>query len=125
MKIPIELNLNAEDNKRRSYRVSVHETVDMTIGGKSFKVLDISTTGLAFETDSHIEGEINDVIICFSIDKKYRLKPKLRMSFCKEGRCGAEFINLSERASRVLSQLVIYLQKIQIRNDKKLQDIDE
>ncbi|MDO6512728.1 MULTISPECIES: PilZ domain-containing protein [unclassified Neptuniibacter] len=127
MKIPIELELSDDENRRNAYRAPVDDKVSMTIDDKPVTLLDISETGVAFETTDHLSGKIENAVILFTLDKSYRLKPALNVSFCGAGRCGAEFDGLSEKASLVLSELIIDIQKTRIRQaaEDKFQVIDK
>ncbi|MCP4597254.1 PilZ domain-containing protein [Neptuniibacter sp.] len=115
MKLPLELTLSDQENRRQAYRVSPGERVRMTIRDEPVKLLDISETGIAFESDDHIGDKLDEVVIFFTVRKSYRLKPKLKVMFNRNGHCGAEFVDLSERAHLALSELVIEIQKDRIR----------
>ncbi|WP_286239544.1 PilZ domain-containing protein [Neptuniibacter halophilus] len=122
MKIPLELKLTENENRRQAFRVEVDGEVNvrMTLNDHPVKLLDISATGVAFETDQQLSGDLQGVEIYFEVSKKYRLKPRLHVSFCANGRCGAEFNGLSERAHMALAELVVALQKARIRYERRL-----
>ena len=115
MKIPVVLDLSDDDNRRQAYRASVDDGVTMTIDNEPVVLLDISETGVAFVTDKTLSGRIENAVISFTLGKNYRLKPDLNVSFCGSGRCGAEFVGLSDKACLVLSELIIKIQKARIR----------
>lgn len=116
MKIPVELSLSETENRRQAYRVTTHERVAMTIDEDEAVLLDISETGIAFETDKVLSGTIDNAVLLFEVGgKKYRFKPQLHVTFCNKGRCGAEFKALSEKAHLALSELVVDIQKEEIR----------
>lgn len=115
MKIPVELALDEHENRRQAYRTPVDEKVKMTIAGESVSLLDISETGVAFEVDQELSGVIEDALIFFTLKKSCRLKPTLKVTFCSSGRCGAEFVGLSQRAHLALSELIVDIQKARIR----------
>lgn len=119
MKLPVELSLSGDENRRRAYRVATHERVTMTIQEQRVRLLDISETGIAFETDQVLSGAIEEAVLLFDVGgRKYRFKPKLNVTFCKRGHCGAEFRKLSEKAHLALSELVVDIQKTEIRAAK-------
>ncbi|WP_299177695.1 PilZ domain-containing protein [uncultured Neptuniibacter sp.] len=118
MKIPVVIDINEQENRRGAFRVEADGNVRMTINDEPVTLLDISETGIAFATEETLSGEIEGALILFETRKKYRFKPKLRVTFCARGRCGAEFIGLSERAHMALSELVVQLQKARIRHAK-------
>lgn len=116
MKVPVELNISEEENRRQAYRVGARQRVTMTIDEVECEILDISETGIAFKTDQPRTGAIDNAVLLFSVgDRRYRFKPKLNVTFSREGRCGAEFLALSDRAHLALSELVMDIQKEQIR----------
>lgn len=119
MKIPVELELSEHENRRQAYRTPVDEKVKMEIDGSRIVLLDISETGIAFETDEVMSGMIENALLYFTLRKSYRLKPKLKVSFCASGRCGAEFVGLSQRAHLALSELIVDIQKARIRQAKE------
>ena len=90
MKIPVELELSEHENRRQAYRTPVDEKVKMEIDGSRIVLLDISETGIAFETDEVMSRMIENALLYFTLRKSYRLKPKLKVSFCASGRCGAD-----------------------------------
>lgn len=125
MKIPVELELSEQENRRQAFRVEADGNVKMTIGDVAVELLDISATGVAFSTDQQLSGILEEAVIRFEVSKKYRMKPKLRVTFCRNGRCGAEFVGLSERAHIALSELVVYLQKARIRHEQALRRAED
>ncbi len=118
MQVPIDLPLTEEENRRQAFRIEADGNVNMTLAGQPVTLLDISETGIAFETEQTLSGELEDVSIVFKLRKTFRLKPCLRVTFCTKGRCGAEFVGLSERAHMALSELVVSLQKARIRHEQ-------
>ncbi len=118
MQVPIDLPLTEEENRRQAFRIEADGNVKMTLAGQPVTLLDISATGIAFETEQTLSGELEDVSIVFKLRKTFRLKPRLRVTFCAKGRCGAEFVGLSERAHMALSELVVSLQKARIRHEQ-------
>ncbi len=125
MKLPLELTLSDQENRRQAYRVVPGERVRMTIGDQPVKLLDISETGIAFESDDHFEDKLDDVVIFFTVRKSYRLKPTLKVMFNRNGHCGAEFVDLSERAHLALSELVIEIQKDRIRTAQEEKRVNQ
>jgi len=125
VKIPLELELTEQENRRRAFRTASDGRVKMTIAGEAVELLDISATGVAFKTEESYTGYLEEVLIHFKVSKKYRLKPRLKVTFSGKGRCGAEFEGLSERAHLALSELVVALQKEQIRQERALRQATE
>lgn len=125
MKIPVELELSNDENRRQAYRTPVGEKVRMTIDENEVVLLDISETGVAFQTDAVFSGMIENALIFFTLNKNYRLKPKLNVSFCGSGRCGAEFVGLSQRAHLALSELIVDIQKARIRQEREGRIFDD
>ncbi|WP_415904251.1 PilZ domain-containing protein [Neptuniibacter sp. QD48_55] len=125
MKIDIEIELSEDENRRQAFRAASSGQVKMTIGETTVELLDISSTGVAFKTDQTFSGYLEDVAILFKTHKKYRLKPRLKVSFCGKGRCGAEFEGLSDKAHMALSELVVSLQKELIRRERALREAAE
>ena len=125
MKPSFELEITDQENRRKAFRVETGGKVKMGIAGKQVSLLDVSESGVAFETEEILSGMIEDAVIVFETRKKYRLKPKLKVTFCRDGRCGAEFVGLSERAHMALSELVVQLQKARIRYELERQRMED
>ena len=119
MKNALKLTLDEHENRRKAYRTPVDEKVRMTIAGNSVVLLDISETGVAFETEKEFTGMIDEALIFFTLRKNCRLKPTLKVTFCASGRCGAEFVGLSQRAHLALSELIVDIQKARIRQKRE------
>jgi hypothetical protein len=119
MKDALTLTLDEHENRRKAYRTPVDEKVSMTIAGDAVVLLDISETGVAFETDQNFSGMIENALIFFTLKKNCRLKPTLKVTFCSSGRCGAEFVGLSQRAHLALSELIVDIQKARIRQQRE------
>lgn len=125
MKIPVELVLSEQENRRRAYRVQVSKQVQMMLAGEPLELLDLSEIGVAFKTEQHLDGDLEEVQILFTLDRPQRIKAQLRVTFCARGRCGAEFVGLNEREHLLLSALVVKLQKDQIRQERALRQQDD
>lgn len=124
IKPSFELEVTEQENRRKAFRVETSGKVKMAVDGQQVTLLDVSETGVAFETEQELSGMIENAIIVFETRKKYRLKPKLKVTFCRDGRCGAEFVGLSDRAHMALSELVVQLQKARIRYEIERQRLD-
>ncbi|PIE23615.1 MAG: hypothetical protein CSA60_04135 [Neptuniibacter caesariensis] len=117
IKPSFEVEVSEQESRRKAFRAEAGSNVKMAVDGKEVVLLDISETGVAFETDKPLSGVIEGVVIVFQTRKKYRLIPKLNVTFCDDGRCGAEFVGLSHKAHMALSELVVQLQKARIRHE--------
>ena len=121
MKIPLEFETSADENRRLAFRIATQDRVKMHLAGEQVVILDISETGIAFETDATLSGALKEVELFFQLgERKFKFTPQLEVTFCGQGRCGAKFGKLSERAHVILSELVVLLQKQQIRESQKL-----
>ena len=119
MKPSVLLHTDDEENRRRSFRAEVDQSVKVMVNGEPVDVLDISSTGIAFRSSDIHESDHCDLVIEFSLRKKYRIKPNLNILFCRHGRCGAEFVDLSDTLQLTLSELVVSLQKKAIQRLKE------
>lgn len=124
MQIPVVFN-SVEDNRRRCFRAEVDQGVWMHVDGEPVDVLDISAQGVAFRGQREPDDKLCDVQIEFVASKKYRLKPRLKVLFQRNGRCGAEFVGLSDRAQKALSELVVTLQKRAIHRLKEIERTEQ
>lgn len=77
MKIPLELKLTENENRRQAFRVEVDGEVNvrMTLNDHPVKLLDISATGVAFETDQQLSGDLQGVEIYFEVSKNTASNP--------------------------------------------------
>lgn len=121
MKIPLEFDTSEEENRRLAFRIATQDRVKMKLAGENVEILDISETGIAFATEAVLTGELTDAELFFYLgERKFKFTPQLEVTFCGKGRCGAKFGQLSERAHVILSELVVLLQKEQIRASQTL-----
>ena len=126
MTSPVLLHVDDEENRRRCFRVEVDQSVKVMVNGEPVEVIDISSTGIAFQSNDLHAPDVCDMAIEFSLRKKYRIKPNLKVLFCRSGRCGAEFVELPEKFQVALSELVVSLQKraIQRLQEERAQQLD-
>lgn len=126
MTSPVLLHADDEENRRRCFRVEVDQSVKVMVNGEPVDVLDISSTGIAFRLNDVHAPDVCYMAIEFSLRKKYRIKPNLKILFCRNDRCGAEFVELPEKFQIALSELVVSLQKraIQRLQEERAQQLD-
>ena len=110
-----------KSNKRQAVRVelSAKDPVRFAVAGQKAVIDNISESGIAFRVDEPIKDTKVPGILKFKIDKVYTLRMTVEILLCKEDSYRARFVGLSSQNSKLMSRLVLGLQKLHIRRRKQ------
>lgn len=110
-----------KSNKRQSVRVdlSAKDPVRFAADGQKAVIENISESGIAFKVEQQIVGNEIAGILKFKIDQVYTIRMKLEILLQKEDSYRARFVDLSRQNSKLMSRLVLGLQKLHIRRRKQ------
>ena len=116
-------NINQDStNKRSAYRVtpSPDENITFSVAGHPATIVNLSETGVAFETEAKLTRGHQQARIAFTIDRPYELEITLvvvdRLPPFYRAR-----IDVEDRGHKLLSRLILECQKhiIQRQKDNK------
>ncbi|MCV6590245.1 MAG: PilZ domain-containing protein [Marinobacterium sp.] len=110
-----------KSNKRKAVRVelSAKDPVRFAAAGQKTVIDNISESGIAFRVETAIEESVVDGILKFKIDQVYTLRMKVEILTQHEGSYRARFLDLSKQNTKLMSRLVLGLQKLHIRRRKQ------
>ncbi|MBY4679009.1 PilZ domain-containing protein [Marinobacterium arenosum] len=114
--IPEEL----EQNQRRAVRVEMtaKDPVRFAAGRQKATIINLSESGIAFSVAEPIAHKAIPGVLKFKIDQVYTLKLQVQI-INGDPRCyRAEFVDMSAQDMRLMSKLVLGLQKLHIRREK-------
>lgn len=114
--IPEEL----EQNQRRAVRVEItaQDPVRFAAARQKATIINLSESGIAFSVDEPIAQKIVPGVLKFKIDQVYTLKLKVHIINGDPQCYRAEFVDMSTHDKRLMSRLVLGLQKLHIRREK-------
>lgn len=110
-----------KSNKRQAVRVDLtaKDPVRFAAAGQKAVIENISESGIAFKVEEPIEESIVPGILKFKIDQVYTLRMEVEILLKKEDSYRAKFVGLSRQNSKLMSRLVLGLQKLHIRRRKQ------
>ena len=108
-------------NKRQAVRVDLtaKDPVRFAAGGQKAVIENLSESGIAFRVEKPLEETTVPGILKFKIDQVYTLRMQVEILLNKEGSYRAKFVGMSRQNSKLMSRLVLGLQKLHIRRRKQ------
>ena len=118
---PLIIPESFESNKRHAVRVDISpkDPVRFAVGKQKAVIENVSESGISFRVPEKIQEKVLQGVLKFKIDQVYTLRVQLEVMMVKGDSYGARFVNMSDRESKLMSRLVLGLQKLHIRRRKQ------